>query len=93
MKLDKDPPIEMAKGEFPSLDEVMTVANCWYYLSLLERFVDTIQSMPEHILKMYLVRAEYHYCKWASTGVKLDPKTAIPPIDKRQFCLKLFSSI
>ncbi|KAL9559963.1 hypothetical protein MBANPS3_000183 [Mucor bainieri] len=37
-----------------------------YYLSMLERFVETTQDMPESILKLYLVRAEYRYYRWVS---------------------------
>jgi hypothetical protein len=83
MKFDKDPPIEKTKNEFPSLDGVVTVANCWYYLSLLERFVEITQSMEEDLLKMYLVRAEYRYFQWISAKEYRKPEFAIPPVGKR----------
>lgn len=86
MKFDKDPPTEKVKGDFPVLNDILTVANCWYYLSLLERFVEFTQSLEEDVLKMYLVRAEYRYFKWIATDkVKIIRKAenAVPPLGKK----------
>lgn len=83
MYFDKDPPLEANPEEFPTLSSVVSVKNCWYYLSLLERFVDTTSSMTEDVLKTYLVRAEYRYFLWISKKCyyrNLD--RAIPPIGK-----------
>jgi hypothetical protein len=80
---DNDPPVEASEDEFPTMSTVVTVANCWYYLSLLERFVDITSSMSEDVLKMYLVRAEYRYFLWISNKHyyrNLD--RAVPPIGK-----------
>ncbi|KAL9555734.1 hypothetical protein MBANPS3_002231 [Mucor bainieri] len=80
--LDANPPEETKKGEYPTLDTVLNVSNCFYYLSLLERFVRTTRSMPEDILKKYLVRAEYRYFKWAYTKkISSTSQYAIPPLD------------
>lgn len=64
MFYDQNPPEESVENEFPVLNTVVTVSNCWYYLSLLERFVDTTKDMSEDVLKLYLVRAEYRYFLW-----------------------------
>lgn len=64
MFYDQHPPEENVENEFPSLNTVVTVSSCWYYLSLLERFVDITKDMSEDILKLYLVRAEYRYFLW-----------------------------
>lgn len=77
-----DPPLESQSGEFPTFDKVVTVSNCYYYLSLLERFVETTKDMSESVLKLYLVRAEYRYYKWAYSR-EADfgsMKNAIPPL-------------
>jgi hypothetical protein len=83
VKFDKDPPAEKIKKGFPSIEGIVTVANCWYYLSLLEKFVDITQSMDEEILKMYLVRAEYRYFQWISTRRYRKPEYSIPPVGKK----------
>jgi hypothetical protein len=61
-----EPPKEHIEKEFPVLDSKVTVSNCWYYLSLLERFVYATKDLEEDKLKMYLVRAEYRYHTWIS---------------------------
>ncbi|KAF1803770.1 hypothetical protein FB192DRAFT_1369666 [Mucor lusitanicus] len=79
---DTNPPVETKKDEYPTLDTVVNVSNCFYYLSLLERFVQTTRSMPEDVLKKYLVRAEYRYFKWACTKkISSTSRYAIPPLD------------
>lgn len=49
---------------FPVFDTVVNVSNCYYYLSLLQRFADSIKGLTETELKCYLVRAESRYSKW-----------------------------
>lgn len=84
MFFDKNPPAQKSKNEFPSVDSVVTVANCWYYLSLLERFVDITSTMSENVLKMYLVRAEYRYFQWMFTNKELYGESkSIPPVGKK----------
>ncbi|KAG2236543.1 hypothetical protein INT48_000843 [Thamnidium elegans] len=79
---DNNPPIPTTQDEFPSFNSVVNVSNCWYYLSLLERFVNITSSLSQDDLKVYLVRAEYRYFKWMFTNIK-DRKVAlsIPPVD------------
>lgn len=82
MYFSADPPSQRFTDDFPVLDKYVTVANCWYYISLMERFVDTTVELGEDLLKIYLVRAEYRYFKWLSTrenGKSVD--YYIPPID------------
>lgn len=67
MYSDNPPPKEKVKGDFPSFAQhAVTVEQCWYYLSLLERFVDITKNMSENDLKLYLVRAEYRYFRFIS---------------------------
>lgn len=83
MYFSADPPTQRFTDDFPVLDNYVTVANCWYYISLMERFVDTTIELSEDMLKIYLVRAEYRYFKWLSTrenGKSVD--YYIPPIGK-----------
>jgi hypothetical protein len=61
------PPAQRFIDDFPVMDSFVTVANCWYYLSLMERFVDITLDLNEELLKVYLVRAEFRYFKWLST--------------------------
>lgn len=83
---DTNPPVETKKDEYPTLDTVVNVSNCFYYLSLLERFVQTTRSMPEDVLKKYLVRAEYRYFKWACTKkISSTSRYAIPPLGELSF--------
>lgn len=51
--------------------------RCFYYLSLLERFVETTHDMPESVLKLYLVRAEYRYYRWISSN---SYRNSTPPL-------------
>lgn len=80
--LNRQPPQETQEDEYPTFDKAVTVSNCFYYLSLLERFVETTKTMPEDILKLYLVRAEYRYFKWAyaSNASFGSTKNAVPPL-------------
>lgn len=82
MFYDQKPPVSPYDKPFPSFSTTVTVPNCWYYLSLLERFVDATKDMPEDVLKLYLVRAEYRYFKWfnLSSGKGAKPRYA-PPLD------------
>lgn len=80
MFYDQEPPSNPAGKEFPSFGSSVTVANCWYYLSLLERFVDTTKDMPEDVLKLYLVRAEYRYFKWLNLSNENHIFDSTPPI-------------
>ncbi|KAL7308867.1 hypothetical protein PS15m_011006 [Mucor circinelloides] len=52
--------------------------RCFYYLSLLERFVEATHDMPESVLKLYLVRAEYRYYRWISSNLY---RNSTPPLD------------
>lgn len=81
---DTNPPEEAQKDEYPTLDTIVNVSNCFYYLSLLERFVRKTRNMPDDVLKKYLVRAEYRYFKWAySTRKSLNTSSyVIPPLGK-----------
>ncbi|KAG2233326.1 hypothetical protein INT48_007762, partial [Thamnidium elegans] len=70
MYCDREPPNEDHDAKFPVLD-IINVANCWYYLSLLERFVNVTSPMSDKTLKIYLVRAEYRYFRWiANKGIR-----------------------
>lgn len=82
MFYDQNPPPNPLGREFPNFGAYVTVATCWYYLSLLESFVDATMDMPEDVLKLYLVRAEYRYFKWfnASYGKRDSPVSTPPPI-------------
>lgn len=57
-------------------DTSISIDRCFYYLSLLERFVETTQDMPESMLKLYLVRSEYRYYKWTFSSLK----ESVPPL-------------
>ncbi|GAA5804045.1 hypothetical protein HPULCUR_009531 [Helicostylum pulchrum] len=80
MYWDREPPSEDHRGRFPTLDTV-TVANCWYYLSLLERFVNVTSHMSDKVLKMYLVRAEYRYFRWIANVGNRQRIYSLPPLD------------
>jgi hypothetical protein len=42
----------------------LTQYKCYFYLSLLARFVTITKDMTEEEMKLYLVRAEYRYFKF-----------------------------
>lgn len=42
----------------------LTQYGCYFYLSLLARFVAITKDMTEGEMKLYLVRAEYRYIKF-----------------------------
>ncbi len=84
MYCNSDPPKEQNRGDFPSFEySSVSVDLCWYYLSLLERFVDTTKDMAEDDLKMYLVRAEYRYFQFISNKVpKRKISSLTPPLGR-----------
>lgn len=89
-----EPPTETAKNEFPVLDTYVTVSNCWYYLSLLERFVYATRQLEEEDLKMYLVRAEYRYHRWITERARYvsakNAHTSVPPIGRAYILFKRY---
>ncbi|KAI9282738.1 hypothetical protein BY458DRAFT_130426 [Sporodiniella umbellata] len=82
MQFDTFPSKEIGVENEPCMDSKVTVRNCWYYLSLLERFVQATEKMSQETLQIYLVRAEYRYIKWISN---YDPtknnEEMVPPVD------------
>lgn len=75
------PPLEVNSKEFPVLDEVVSVSNCYYYLSLLERFVSVIENMNKDELMQYLVRAESRYFRWIfNPAFKMSMVRQPPPL-------------
>ena len=83
---DNEPPKEFITNEFPVMDRVVTVENCWYYLSLLERFVDITTEMNEEDLKLYLVRAEYRYFQWIAKCSENNAISSPPPPVGNEIC-------
>lgn len=45
--------------------------QCYYYLSLLKQFVETIKDMSEEDLRTFLVCAEYRYFKFSYFNITL----------------------
>ncbi|KAL0146254.1 hypothetical protein V8B55DRAFT_1593578 [Mucor lusitanicus] len=70
------PPFKYKPSDFSG--DSINANRCFYYLSLLERFVATTQDMPESVLKLYLVQAEYRYYRWISSH---SYEKCIPPLD------------
>ena len=58
------PPREKIPNEFPKLNEVVTVENCHYYLSLMEHFAIYKTKFDDFHLKILLARAERRYIQW-----------------------------
>jgi hypothetical protein len=79
MKFNKDPPTEYHGEEFPSFNKVVNVSSCYYYLSLMERFVAFTQGLSESELKRFLVRAECRYFKWLMGHTFEKFKKPVPP--------------
>ncbi|KAI7892154.1 uncharacterized protein EV154DRAFT_505785 [Mucor mucedo] len=67
--------------DFPVVDKVVNTDNCYYYLSLLERFVSVIESMDKEELLQYLVRAESRYFRWIFCPLFISTKREVPPLD------------
>lgn len=83
MKFTSRPPQPLEEDHYPRLDNVVTVDNCWYYLSLIEQFVQVTKDMPNAILQKYLVRAEYRYFHWISRMDIVRHPYNQPPIGKK----------
>ncbi|KAI8140519.1 hypothetical protein BJV82DRAFT_671595 [Fennellomyces sp. T-0311] len=86
MKFAYTPPKEIKKGDFPVLGEVVTIENCFYYLSLMERFLRYKDSFDSERLKAMLARSELRYIKWRDI-IETSPKDShifesfVPPLD------------
>ncbi|KAI9260671.1 hypothetical protein BDA99DRAFT_88511 [Phascolomyces articulosus] len=66
----------------PSLDRV-TIENCFYYLSLLERFQSLRRSMDDDAFKKFLIMAEMRY-RYFFVRVELNREKELPyafPLD------------
>ncbi|CDH56061.1 predicted protein [Lichtheimia corymbifera JMRC:FSU:9682] len=80
------PPAEEHPVIFPRLNDVVSVENCFYYLSLMERFLEYKRTLGPQLVKVMLARAEIRYARWlrylsdASKSKSNNPKIA-PPID------------
>lgn len=79
------PPAEEHPVIFPRLNDVVSVENCFYYLSLMERFLEYKRTLGPQLIKVMLARAEIRYARWlrylndASKSKSNNPKIA-PPI-------------
>ena len=78
------PPEEPKANAFPTLNGVVTVENCHYYLSLMEQFMHYKKSFDTDLLKVMLARAEIRYIQWRdivqSSFAKVDYCTFSPPL-------------
>ncbi|KAI8145363.1 hypothetical protein BJV82DRAFT_603392 [Fennellomyces sp. T-0311] len=79
------PPEEPSINAFPTLDGVVTIENCHYYLSLMERFMDYKESFDTASFKVMLARAEIRYAQWReivqSAFAKVSYHSFSPPLD------------
>ncbi|KAI9274814.1 hypothetical protein BDA99DRAFT_249459 [Phascolomyces articulosus] len=48
----------------PSVDNVVTVENCYYYMSLLESFYKVERSLGPELFKLYIIAAERRYLEF-----------------------------
>lgn len=64
-KFQGDPPTQSEDGTFPQLGGVVTVENAFYYLSLIERFIQFRND--EKYLDVALARAELRYIQYMKT--------------------------
>ena len=78
------PPEEPATNTFPTLDQVVTIENSHYYLSLMEQFLHYGKSFDTDLLKVMLARAEIRYTQWRdivqSSFAKVDHRAFSPPL-------------
>lgn len=58
------PPTEEQGVTFPRLNDVVSVKNCFYYLSLMERFLEYKRTLGPQLVKVMLARAEIRYARW-----------------------------
>ncbi|KAI7887152.1 hypothetical protein K492DRAFT_189568 [Lichtheimia hyalospora FSU 10163] len=58
------PPTEEQGVIFPRLNNVVTIENCFYYLSLMERFLEYKRTFGPQLVKIMLARAEIRYARW-----------------------------
>ncbi|ORY93415.1 hypothetical protein BCR43DRAFT_496910, partial [Syncephalastrum racemosum] len=92
-QFDVNPPsetenLQQGEGSFPALGGVVTVENCFCYLSLIERlhlFVEECNGLG--VLDLMLSRAEARYTRWfdglCRYGYKM--QQVVPPIDVALF--------
>ncbi|ORZ17882.1 hypothetical protein BCR42DRAFT_412704 [Absidia repens] len=64
----------------PQLDGVVTVENCFYYMSLLEQFTELLKKFENH-LDAFHARAELRYEAWVRTSSRRANLIIVPPID------------
>ena len=64
--------LQNAKYDQPHLGNLVTVENCYYYMSLLENFYNIEQSLGPELFKLYIVAAERRYLEFIRTVGKRD---------------------
>ncbi|KAI8077763.1 uncharacterized protein BX664DRAFT_343423 [Halteromyces radiatus] len=77
-KFSAPPPVAPNPTHFPKLNGVVTVENCYYYLSFLERFWTFMDTMTLQEQRHYLARAEVRYEKWIHNHFS---PMLVPPLD------------
>ncbi|KAG2223651.1 hypothetical protein INT45_010010 [Circinella minor] len=60
------------RGDIPRLDTIVTVENCYYYMSLLESFYNIEQSLGPELFKLYVIAAERRYLEFIRIVGKRD---------------------
>lgn len=78
LKYTSQPPVINTQNE-ALLNKVVTVDACYYYLSLIERFWNYMNTLSEQEQRLYLARAEYRYELWVTHYQNTMP---CPPLGK-----------
>jgi hypothetical protein len=73
--------LDEIEPQLPTLDKVVTVKNCIYYLSLLEQFAHMLDKFKGH-LDAFHARAEWRYDNWVFARSRRETYTSLePPLD------------
>ncbi|KAJ8653623.1 hypothetical protein O0I10_010773 [Lichtheimia ornata] len=80
------PPSEEDGVTFPKLNNVVTIENCFYYISLMERFLQYKSTLGPDLVKIMLSRAEVRYTRWLryiqdQYKASQEPEIIPPPLD------------
>ncbi|CAO3595912.1 unnamed protein product [Absidia cylindrospora] len=78
LKFQQAPPLT-EKDMMPTLNQVVTINNCYYYLAMIERFWRVMDVITRDQQRLYLARAEFRYEFWVRAFD--EKRMPTPPLD------------
>ncbi|KAI8065459.1 hypothetical protein BC940DRAFT_82809 [Gongronella butleri] len=76
---------KLPSDTWPDLNDAAKVKNCYFYLSLIERFWNMMDALDVEVKEYYMARAETRYEKFVRSFEHHTGESPLPPLDVAVF--------